>query len=306
MSEPIDDINDPRPSTDPQRSRGTRRLEPRDHMPTTADHPGATGALDPALPWVIELRIVGTASVIQVRVSDEMLIGRSDPKLDRLPEIDMQPFNGHDMGVSRRHALIFPHHNRLLIRDLHSANGTYLNGHPLSHDKDYRLRHGDTITVGRLDMQVFFSVMPSSKDLDRTEPVNFEIPHLGAGERLLLIDDDADVGYVIGSVLEQAGFQVRIVGTAREAIAHMDDHGMPRVVLTELRLPDRDGIAFIRYLRQRPDGLNVPLMAVTHATAEYKMEQAIDSGVDVYLCKPVGIDELLRGISKLIEEVDSA
>ncbi len=45
------------------------------------------------------------------------------------------------------------------------------------------------------------------------------------------------------------------------------------------------------------------LMVITHAGGGYQMGQAIDAGADTFLIKPVGVDELLRGVSKLVEQV---
>ncbi|PJF33470.1 MAG: hypothetical protein CUN57_02085, partial [Phototrophicales bacterium] len=105
--------------------------------------PRMTGPLDAIIPWVIEFRVVGTPNIIKVRVQEEMLIGRPDPKNGIEPEIDVVPYGGHTMGVSRRHALIRTINNRITIEDLKSANGTYINEHALESGKEYRIRDRD-------------------------------------------------------------------------------------------------------------------------------------------------------------------
>lgn len=283
-----------------QQANATRPVE-FDEMPLLEqldDHDSA----EMVVPWVIELRIIGTASVLQVQVRDELLIGRNDPNSPKEPEINLQPFNGHEKGVSRRHAVIFPHRNRLMIRDLGSANGTFLNNHRLQREKHYRLRHGDTLTIGTMMLQVFFAVMPASKDIDTTKTINFEIRKIGdRSQHILIVDDDDNVGHVIGSIVEQAGFQVTILKTVRDAISWLDK-GLPAAILLELMLPDASGLDLVEHVRNRPGGENLPLMVITTSSAEYKINQALDAGVDLYLSKPVGIDELLRGLGKLVSE----
>lgn len=282
----------------------TRRLDNADEpslMPSDAlDHRG-----DEVAPWVIELRIVGTPSVIQAHVNGTLLIGRRDPKSNTFPEVDLEKYGGYASGVSRRHAVIYQHQNRLMIRDLGSANGTILNDYKLEESKGYRLQHGDTISAGRMRMQLFFAVMPSQKDIDKshpTQPVNFEIPQIGAGFHVLIVDPDVNVASVLKSVLEQAGFRVSIAESFREALTVIDQD-MPQLILTELMLPDVHGLDLLRVVREQYTHHPLALMVITHAGGGYQMGQAIDAGADTFLIKPVGVDELLRGVSKLVEQV---
>lgn len=276
--------------------RGTRRLDGLDIESLAPVDAG--DSQEYVLPWVVELRVVGTPSVIQVQVKEELLIGRSDPKSQDRPDIDLEAFEGYQKGVSRRHAVIAIHNNRLIIRDLGSANGTYLNRRALREGEQYRVRHGDTITIGKLELQVLFAVMPSSKEQDKTQPTRFEIPLIGRGQHLLIVDDDADVAFVLGGVLEQAGFKATVARTYTEAVSVINTQ-MPAALLFELILPDRSGLDLVSFVRDRKGAKDVPLLVVSSITGGYQMGQAIDAGVDVFMCKPVGVDELLRGISKV-------
>src|SRR6185369_2148763 len=121
----------------------------------------ATGPLHEPMPWVIELRIVGTFSAIQVQVNETMMIGRADPQKGIVPAVDLTPHNGQGQGVSRQHAVILVKDNRIFIKDLASVNGTRLNGNLLAPQGEYRLRHGDELTIGKLGLQVRFTVVPT-------------------------------------------------------------------------------------------------------------------------------------------------
>src|SRR4051794_11015186 len=80
--------------------------------------PGATAPLDASLPWVIVFRAVGTASLMQTRLSEAMVVGRGDSVSSFTPEIDLAPFDALGKGVSRKHALITIKNQRLMLRDL--------------------------------------------------------------------------------------------------------------------------------------------------------------------------------------------
>ncbi|MCS7071276.1 MAG: FHA domain-containing protein, partial [Anaerolinea sp.] len=155
---------------------------------------GVTGPLDRSLPWVIELRVVGTASTVQARLQDEMILGRRDVNQGIYPEIDLSEFQSASLGVSRRHAQILVKDDRLYIRDLGSTNGTFVNGILCETQKDYRLRHGDEIMLGRLRLQVLFAIVPKQEshaqpalELSQSAPLPISS---GEHRHILIIEDD--------------------------------------------------------------------------------------------------------------------
>jgi hypothetical protein len=73
------------------------------------------------------------------------------------PEVlDLTPFDGHKLGVSRRHCIVRRRSHRLVVCDLGSANGTYLNGDRLTPQQEYTLEHGDKLALGELCLTVLF------------------------------------------------------------------------------------------------------------------------------------------------------
>ena len=75
------------------------------------------------------------------------------------PSIDFTPFDGTEMGVSRRHAQIFyaSDHDCLEVMDLGSSNGTFINGYFLDPLQRYKLYDGDVINLGSLKLEVKFT-----------------------------------------------------------------------------------------------------------------------------------------------------
>jgi len=69
---------------------------------------------------------------------------------------DLNEFNAHLHGVSRRHCRLSRKHNRLVVTDLGSTNGTYLNGTLLAPYQEVALADGDQLILGTLHITVFF------------------------------------------------------------------------------------------------------------------------------------------------------
>ncbi|MBL8162776.1 MAG: response regulator [Anaerolineae bacterium] len=253
-----------------------------------------TGSLDEALPWVIEFRIVGTAATIQAQVHEAMIIGRGDPQSGVYPAVDLGPHSAFHLGVSRQHAVVLAKDNRIKIKDLGSVNGTRLNGFQLVAGQEYRLRHGDELEIGQVKLQVRFAVVPTSEgSSDQPGSGYATIPIIGNGERILIVEDDSDVGKVFKLALQHAGFNITVLENATSALGHFSQQ-LPDLLITDLMLPDMSGVELIRFLRKQPGGEHVPVLVCSGAVGGYQMNQAKELGVEYFLTKPVSVDDLLN------------
>jgi CheY-like chemotaxis protein len=125
-------------------------------------------------------------------------------------------------------------------------------------------------------------------------------PTQGRPWRVLLVEDDADAREVTVTGLEKAGFEVRDVGTAQDALALLDKW-LPDVVVSDIGMPGVDGYEFMRLLRARPPerGGRVAAMALT---AFARLEDAIrarSSGYQGHVAKPISPEDLAAAIAKL-------
>ncbi len=260
--------------------------------------PSATGPLDVKRPWVIEFRVVGTASTIQVRVGDAMVIGRSDSATGASPEVDLTPFEAYGKGVSRKHALITVKDQRLMIRDLNSTNGTRLNNVLCKPGEEYRLRHGNELMLGTLRLQVSFSVVPALTDTQRMKSPAHPFIN-GSGKRVLVIEDDQDVGSVFRMALEYAGYKVMLVNDVTKALG-MVFQGMPDAIVLELMLPDMNALDLVRYVRKQKTAKHVPVLVVSSALGGYQTGQALSAGADTFLGKPVSVEDLVQAVGSTL------
>lgn len=78
----------------------------------------------------------------------ELKLGRSGGEV--LPEVDLMPFGAEDAGVSRLHAGLLFNGRQVLLRDVGSTNGTFLNGNPIQKDTSMEVSHEDNLRLGAL------------------------------------------------------------------------------------------------------------------------------------------------------------
>lgn len=110
---------------------------------------------------VLGLRVRGSTDPYEIRpqrADYETIIGRSTSSSAMAPDIDLQDKQGADLGVSRLHLSIRydAEHHVMLVSDLGSANGSFINGQRLLAKEIRVLRHGDELRLGKLVMIVSF------------------------------------------------------------------------------------------------------------------------------------------------------
>jgi CheY-like chemotaxis protein len=242
---------------------------------------------------VIEFRVVGTPSTIQVQVQESMTIGRSDPQRGVYPDVDLTPHEAHAKGVSRQHAIILTKDNRIAVKDQGSVNGTRLNGKILTPNQEYRLKHGDELEIGEIKLQVRFAVVPTfNSATTASNPSHAVIPAVGRGQQILIVEDDEDVGKVFSIALEHAGFCVKTVNSVAAAIGAVSQQ-LPDMIILDLILSDMSGLDLLRYVRKEFQR-HVPMIVVSGITGGFQMNQAKDIGADLCLGKPVSVEDLVR------------
>lgn len=102
------------------------------------------------------LKIRDAAEPMRVEPSDRLVFGRSDASSSVEPDIDLAPYGALEKGVSRQHAVIEISEDTLMIMDVGSSNGTFLNGQRLVPNQPRVLRDGDEVRLGKLVTHVYF------------------------------------------------------------------------------------------------------------------------------------------------------
>jgi pSer/pThr/pTyr-binding forkhead associated (FHA) protein len=101
-------------------------------------------------------------TTVGIEVKGRIVLGRGDPVANYYPDLDLSPYGGQEGGVSRRHAAIVQddENKALYLEDLGSTNGTRINGFSLEPRRRYRLRDGDELEFGRVQMILRFVRSP--------------------------------------------------------------------------------------------------------------------------------------------------
>ena len=120
------------------------------------------------------------------------------------------------------------------------------------------------------------------------------------GIKVLAVDDEPDARFLLATVLEQCGAEVRTCASAAEALAALEDYD-PDVLVSDIGMPGENGYDLIRKVRAREagNGGRIPAVALTaYARAEDRL-QALKTGYNMHVPKPVEPAELAVVIASL-------
>ena len=107
----------------------------------------------PTNSW-ISLHLMDSGKILPLASRNEFTLGRLSEGQPIMPDIDLTPYQAYASGVSRLHAVVKRDAERVLVMDLGSSNGTYLNGRRLNPHMEESLNHGDIVALGKLKIQI--------------------------------------------------------------------------------------------------------------------------------------------------------
>ncbi len=115
-------------------------------------------------------------------------------------------------------------------------------------------------------------------------------------KRILIVDDDADLSFIISDMLESYGYEVACAELSEEAFDMLKERTY-HLLLLDINLPDSTGFELCRELRRVS---TVPVLFASARTSEDDRIEGFDIGGDDYLPKPYSMKELLSRVNALI------
>lgn len=116
---------------------------------------------------------------------------------------------------------------------------------------------------------------------------------------ILIVEDDITFGMMLKTWLEKRGFSVSNVSNIVSAQKHLEENHTD-LILSDLRLPDHDGIYLLKWLAEA--GLHMPLIIMTGYADIQSAVMAIKLGADDYIAKPVIPEDLLLKINEAFKK----
>jgi CheY-like chemotaxis protein len=130
--------------------------------------------------------------------------------------------------------------------------------------------------------------------------------------RILLVEDEENDVHLVqrATLIGGANHTVQAVGNGNAAIRYLRGEGqyadrkkfpLPNVILTDLKMPEMDGLEFLRWLRTHPESAVIPTIVFSSSALEADVQEAYRLGANAYISKPPTLNELVEILRVIFE-----
>lgn len=116
---------------------------------------------------------------------------------------------------------------------------------------------------------------------------------------VLIVDDEPNIVMSLEFLMRKNGYQVGIARNGAEALAAVDATPYD-LVLLDVMMPDVDGYAVCRHIRQRPDRAATKVVFLSAKSKEADVQRGLAAGADLYVPKPFSTRQLMEQVRALL------
>ena len=116
---------------------------------------------------------------------------------------------------------------------------------------------------------------------------------------ILIVDDSSSMRQVVGMALKGSSYEVIEAVDGKDALAKLDGRKI-HLVISDVNMPNMDGITFVREMKKLPAYKFVPVVMLTTEGAEEKNKAGQEAGAKAWVVKPFQPQQMLAVVSKLL------
>ena len=118
---------------------------------------------------------------------------------------------------------------------------------------------------------------------------------------ILVVDDERSFCDVVSVILESQGYQVHMAHHANDAFGLLDET-TPDLILTDMMMPEIDGVSLIKRLRETPAWADIPVVVVSAYSEPEIQKNAFEAGASGFMSKPFSANELRSTVGAYFTE----
>lgn len=118
--------------------------------------------------------------------------------------------------------------------------------------------------------------------------------------RILAVDDSASMRQMVDLTLKAAGHDVQVAVDGMEALRKAGEGQPVDLVITDVNMPNMDGLTLVRELRRLPQYRGVPLLVLTTESSPERRQEGRAAGATGWIVKPFDPERLLATVDKVL------
>jgi two-component system chemotaxis response regulator CheY len=120
------------------------------------------------------------------------------------------------------------------------------------------------------------------------------------GKTILIVDDSVSMRHMVRFTLAEAGYTIVEACDGQDAIGKLTGGVRPDLVITDLNMPEMDGLSFIKHMRTMPSFRFTPILMLTTESADHKKKAGQAAGATGWIVKPFNPEQMLKVVQKVM------
>ncbi len=121
-----------------------------------------------------------------------------------------------------------------------------------------------------------------------------------APKKILHVEDNFENRILVRRLLHASGFELIEAENAVEALELLKKH-QPDMILMDMNMPDMDGYTLTHQLRNQPEFMVMPIVAITANVMKGDREKSLEAGCDGYIEKPIDVDRFIDQVNSFLK-----
>ena len=119
-------------------------------------------------------------------------------------------------------------------------------------------------------------------------------------KNILIVDDSSSLRTVVKMALVRSGYDVIEASDGKEGLAQLDKAAKVHLIVSDVNMPNMDGITFLQHVKQHPRHKFTPVVMLTTEGQDSMKERGRAAGAKAWIVKPFNPPQLLDAVAKLI------
>ena len=117
---------------------------------------------------------------------------------------------------------------------------------------------------------------------------------------IMIVDDSVSMRQMVSFTIRNAGYNVVEAVDGQDALAKLNGGSDVGMIITDLNMPNLDGIGLIKNVRTRPNYKFIPIVMLTTESQDSKKQEGRQAGATGWIVKPFRPDQLLGVVKKVL------
>ena len=124
--------------------------------------------------------------------------------------------------------------------------------------------------------------------------------HQGIMRRVLVVDDDPDVLYMVGVFLKEEGYDVITASDGHECLKMLEEM-RPDLILLDVMMPGLDGWEACAEIKKKQNAKDIPVVMLTVKTTQEDMSRSFEHNADAHIGKPIIREKLIETVKWVLK-----